>query len=204
MQNYTCVYGQEINLGEFSFKFNDDKLTKSELGVTLSTAAKQFDNAGEYDILAESSNSNLNLVVTKGTLHINPIELKIRLNPQTAKHFTKLELDNKGYEIIEGEIVNQDNLGIEIYTEDDFLWLWGEYELFARNSNKNYSIEVETSVVNVTFSYVDIAIISVIAVIILLIAVIAAKNDKKREDENVKFFNDALSALRNDPKNRKK
>lgn len=193
----TITYGDVVDPSVFDYEIMvQDETTKAILKVTLSTAAKQFDDVGEYAIKAVSGNKNYIVSGRDGKLVVKPAKIKIALSKQEKGHFTFTKPDQKAYKVVEGKLLNNDDPLVRIYSIESY-WLWGEIGLTAKNDNPNYEIEFVDSTLTIKFSFVDTLIIVVFISIIVIIIVSIIVKKAKRVKDNEKAFKSAMSALNN-------
>lgn len=202
--NSSIVYGDQIDNSIFDFVCQTENIDKFALQVELKTTANQFDAVGKYPISLKSYNNNYSVVAINGKLTITPREIVVKLNDQSKGHFTFLKPDQTAYQLQDGEICNDDDLDISIFTDKKYALLWGEFDLQGKAGNKNYKVKFETAKIKVSYSYVDtIVIVSISALIIAIIVLVAIKR-ANRAKGNVQYFNDVMELLKHDKESHKK
>jgi hypothetical protein len=104
--------------------------------------ANKFSNVGEYYINARCENLNYNLVVEKGVLTIKPRPITIQVNNQETFTALSFEIKQDAYTIVEGEVVNGDNLNIEIFVSEDTFSDENKLDFTANADNSNYDVKI--------------------------------------------------------------
>ena len=172
IENQSGIYGDTIMLDHNLYEINgDDLASKENLNVTLSVNATQTSNIGDYTISGVCNNINYDANFVNGVYSIEKRKITIDLLDQNVKRFFEYEINQNDYEVVEGSIVNGDNLNIVISSSANWYSNIGsEFELTATFSNENYDVEFIGGVVTIQISTTDIFIIIVaVGLFILLI-----------------------------------
>ena len=178
VDNKEVVYGSEISDIEFTCVSVTSYLP-NDLGITYTCSANKFSNVGDYIINASCENSNYNLTVEKGMLTIKPRPITILVNDQESYTALSFEIEQDEYTIVEGEVVNNDNLNIEIYVSSDSSSTEKELELTAYAYNENYEITIIGGTLKIKISYYEIMALFICVAGAVLIVVKIVKKKKK-------------------------
>ena len=163
---YTLISGSVVN--------NDD------LNIDLDCLAEMYSNVGKYTIMAVCGNDNYNLTYERGELTIAPRKIKIRLKNQKNYTAASFEIKQDAYEIISGNVVNNDDLFLNIYLTGNKLSFDKQFELTAISNNANYQVYVETAKLYIKCSYMEIVTIIAcsVAVVFIIIKIVKKKKNK--------------------------
>ena len=172
IENQSGIYGNTIILDHNQYVIYGDYLaSKEDLNVKLSVNATQTSKVGNYTISGICNNSNYNAIFVNGVYTINKRKVVIDLLDQNIKRFFEFEINQKDFEVVEGVIVNEDNLNIVISSSANWYSNIGsQFDLTATYNNENYDVEFIGGIVTINISTTDIiAIIIVIGLLVMLI-----------------------------------
>ena len=138
------VYGDTLK--ELTMKIDGMGLAAGDnsLTVTLQRSDPDNVNVGKYAIYLKDSydddNPNYDITVYPGTYSITPRPVSVHLNDQAADWNVsgKYTINQHAFDIIEGNVIDGDSLGIVITS--DIGLLKRKYPLSATASNPNYSV----------------------------------------------------------------
>lgn len=170
IKSYKITYGETVP--EFEYTYNGPASSEKEMNFELNSKASEQWFVGTYPITLVNHNPNFDIKSNDATIEIVPRKIKIKLNDQTKGHFTFFKLDSSEYVVLEGEIKTDDDLGVNIYADTKAYFLWGNYVLNGEASNTNYEVEFLTSELYVQYSYMDTALLIVIAVLVLILIIV--------------------------------
>lgn len=192
--NQTSQYGESVEVDQTNFEITSGEIINEDvLGLSLTTLANSSSKVGVYPIICIIDNSNYEVDYTQGEYEITKRQITIKLNNQTISRVEGFEIDQSAYEIIEGEVINADNLEFEIYSDVNSYSLMGDYKLMAKFDNENYDIKIVEAKLHLNISFVEIGIIifavGITALIILkVLKIIKAKRLRlKLFDANIKW-----------------
>ena len=148
VENKTITYGDSLALDESSYTIvSGQVLPQDELHLTLTTQATNNSGIGSYEIVATSENENYIVTILNNAITIN--KRKIALNIlQTGIYGSNIELNPLNYTIVEGNIVNNDDLGLLLSTTATSKSNIGSYDIIVdtTNANSNYDIEIKSAI----------------------------------------------------------
>lgn len=150
----TFVYGNKIVLNQSKIKCDEDI---SSLGIVLHTTANEFSSVGSYEITASTTNSNIKLEFEVGELVINPRPLSVSIEDQTCE-YGALAIDQTKFSL--GEVVNNDDVDIELFTNATTNSGVGDYLISARTTNSNYALDFESGKFTISPKVLTISLFS--------------------------------------------
>ncbi len=184
----SSVYGEEINLNQNAYEIVEGSVVNQDmLTIQLSTEANNHADAGDYDIGGFAYNPNYNVVFENGTYSIEKRQVVIKLKNQKLARGVTFEIDQKAYSVLEGEILAGDDLDLELYTNAERFSMMGKYSIKAHYNNANYDIKIIEGKLFLNISFVDVAVVVLVAGITAFIIVKIVKR-KKAKAENQKLF----------------
>jgi len=180
------VYGDVVQLDQTKFVYVDEA-DKDKVEVVLSTLATNESAAGSYDIVATTNDPNVLIMYDNpGKLNIAKRKITIELKDQKFAHGFDLDIDQSEYEIVEGCLINDDDLELTIYSDAEKFSMLGSYELKAKSNNSNYEVEVINAKLTLKVSMIDI-LAGVVAVIGICAIIGAIVKFKKARENNLNF-----------------
>lgn len=187
IENQSGVYGDEVNLDQSRYTIINANVTKEELDCRLYTNANNSSSVGDYIIYAKSNNPNYSIVEENGSFTVNKRRVTIQLNDQEIKRFFEYNVAQDEYSIIDGAVVNNDDLMIEIKADAYWFSWMGEYKLTATSNNTNYEVNIEDGCAIVKVSTTDIILVVVagLSVIAIIMKVISTIKKKKRQSKGL-------------------
>lgn len=146
----TKIYGTD----DPEFTYSTTSEIAEDLGIVYTRIAGE--NVGRYVIsIQDWTNKNYSLSILSGALTIQPLSLEISIN--SATKFYGEDDPTFTYEIVSGEVVAEDDLGLNLtrqYGENV-----GEYSISLKSySNKNYEISVVNNDAKLTINKTPITI----------------------------------------------
>ena len=147
----TSVYGEDIV--ELTSQVTEGNIVNNdELGIDLTKA--EGNNVGEYEITGTASNTNYNVTFVNGTYTITEREVTITIDNKTSVYGEDIvELTSQ---VTEGNIVNNDDLGIDLTKAEGTNV--GEYEITGTASNTNYNVTFVNGTYTITQREITITI----------------------------------------------
>lgn len=152
-------YGNDFdtNICQYSIKsgslYNEDTIAASySCSYTLySKAGSLFPISASATILSgeEDISENYNISITNGNLSIIPRSISISINDRDVIYGNSINLVDCTYNLTQGLIVNEDNLGITYicsYSQGDIV---GSYSITANSSNENYNVSITQGILTV-------------------------------------------------------
>ena len=188
IENQSSVYGEKVELDQTAYKITNGSIVNSDqVTITLSTIANEVTNVGEYAISGTANNANYNVVFENGKYTVAKRKIVVKINDQKTARGITFEIEQGAYQIIDGEIVDGDELNIELYSKAKMFSMIGNYVLKAKYSNENYEVVFVEGNLFVNISFIDVALIIVFVGVITLIVIKVVKK-KKAKQENQKLF----------------
>lgn len=192
----SSVYGEEINLSSVSFSLiKGSVVNNDDLQIEFTTNATNTSDAGTYLIDAKSNNNNYNLTNVTGTYTINKRKLTIKLNNQSTYRGVMFKIKQGKYEIVEGDIVEGDDLKIRQKSKAKMFYFAGDYSLYGVCGNDNYEVEFISAELKLKVSFFDyiFAIALVVGLIYLIIFIVKTKNRKKKAKQELAKWDDVIN-----------
>ena len=181
-------YGNEISLNQDNYHISSGSIVNEDVvNVSLITTATKTSNVGAYIIDGRIDNTNYNAIFTNGTYTISKRKITIKLDNQKIARGITFELDQNAWELVEGELVEGEVLDVEIYSKAKMFSMMGNYKLKARVDDPNYEVTVIEGNLFLNISFIDVAVILIVAGIIAVIVVKVVKHKKAKKD-NQKLF----------------
>lgn len=178
IKNKVITYGDSLTFTENDFLISQtDLISGDNAHITLSSNGK---NVGNYKINAECNNSNYKLKVQQnGILTINKRKLTVKLSNQTVEHSFPIEFDQSAYQIIDGVLLNNDVLNINITADTSLFKQFGTFALYATYDNDNYDITFEKAEVTINVATWEIIALAGICVAILGLIILKIKRRRR-------------------------
>ena len=187
INNQSQTYGNIVNIDDYAYSIQDD-IDKDLIGIDLYTSADNFSNVGDYIIGGRCDNPNFNINFVDGICTITQRKLTIKIFDQDVKRCFEYKLQNDKYAIVEGFLVNNDELSMNL--ETDAKWYsFGTHKLSATIENDNYDVTLITGVVNMKISITDYVIIALVAIIIIVVvSVIIVVLIRRKKDKQILYY----------------
>ena len=186
LQNQNSTYGEQIVLNNNAYEITAGELVNNDsLDVQLATNATNTSNVGVYALSLASNNPNYAVTCEDGTYEITKKQLAIKINNLVVERGTEFNAQGVGYEIIAGEIVNNDNLNLS-FTSDIKTDELGKYELTATYLNDNYEVTIEKGEVEVIRNKADrllmilVVVVPALAVVIIIMPMFILKGKRRK------------------------
>jgi subtilisin family serine protease len=138
------VYGDSVALDNTAYEITEGNLVNGDdLGVVLSTTAKQGDAVGAYPISVAQSNlnSNYSVTISSANYEITKREVNVTVLNQTMVYGDSFAFDGTLYDYNKSDIVEGDDLGITLYTSATKNSDAGVYAIEHSHTNSNYAVE---------------------------------------------------------------
>ena len=183
LTNQEGVYGNKVLLNHSQYYVNKNDLVGNDvLDVLLSTTANENCKVGKYPISAKISNENYILHSNIANFVINKRPITVKLLNQTMPYSFNYDLDNNAYVVVEGTVINNDDLKLSVYSEDNLFNFAGSQKLSATTNNNNYEITFIDAELIVEFSPTALAIIAtpIISIIAITTVVIVVRVKKSK------------------------
>lgn len=139
----TSEYGNNVCLNNNDFLVtSENKIVNDDnLGLTLSCSANNKSKVGQYQINMRASNSNYSVTLEKGELQITkrPISISIK---QSSIYGNQINLNPNEYDIINGSLVNGDDLNLVLSTEALQTSVPNDYSIIIGDNNENYDLNL--------------------------------------------------------------
>ena len=114
LEDQTCTYG-DVNLDNTKYSLSSQPIEGDDLGITLVPSAGNLSPVGsDYTISFNYTNSNYLITSTDAKLTITPRDIEIKILNQESVYGDSISIDNTQYNIVSGEIVNNDDLEIDV------------------------------------------------------------------------------------------
>ncbi|MBQ8615546.1 MAG: hypothetical protein IJ415_03160, partial [Clostridia bacterium] len=184
----TSTYGNQVVVDQNNYSIISGTIVNQDvLGVNLSTNASLKSDVGVYAITGNANNSNYQVGFRQGSFTISKRQITVKLKNQKIARGITFEIDQNAYEIVEGEIVEGDDLELEIYSKAKMFSVMGNYKLMAKFDNDNYDVKIINGNLFLNISFIDIAVITLSCGFIAFIIVKVVKH-RKAKKENQKLF----------------
>lgn len=146
VEDAEMIYGDK--LPEFTVGCSDESIL-SEIQYTVAPNVSYDGSVGVYGLIINVKSLPEGYVVNKlgGELTVNPRPIKIEMNDITIEYGTDYHPNSEGYfTVVEGEIVNGDNLGLEFEKFSNA----GVYTFAPVDyTNKNYDLTFESGTITI-------------------------------------------------------
>ncbi|MBR4999179.1 MAG: hypothetical protein IKY10_04785, partial [Clostridia bacterium] len=160
--NQFAQYGSVIVLDENNFDVVENNIVNNDsLNLKLSTTANQTSKVGNYDINVTVQNANYYVVIKSATLKIEPKPITLTVKNQTSVYGDVVELDQTQFEFGEGDIMNEDDVEVTLFTTATITSGFGDYSIKAVCSGEdkdNYAISVVNGVLSISKRHITIKI----------------------------------------------
>ena len=182
------IYGEDVILNQNAYEIVEGSVVNQDVvSIVLSTMANKNSDVGEYEIVGYFNNLNYNIIFNKGTYTIEKRQIVIKLDNQKSSRGITFEVDQKAYSIIDGEMLEGDDLGLELYTNAERFSMMGNYDIKAHYNNSNYDVKIIEGNLFVSISFIDVSVVLLFGGITAFIVVKVVKR-KKAKAENQKLF----------------
>jgi len=190
LNNQEGIYGEKPNLNQYAYTITSGLVAGDDPKMRLTTDATEKSSVGNYNIFAEIENPNYIMTDLTGNYRIKPREVKIVLNQQNIAFSFDIKLDTDDFKVIEGSVVNGDDLNLKVYSTESMSGLVGSYEITAESNNENYIVTVINGTAVIEFSIISFLIIFIPISLILVLA--ATFFFIKRKRNKNKYLNEGI------------
>ena len=137
----SMIYGDTLNLSNSQYHITDGEIINNDqFSVSLQTNATENSGIGSYQISAQSSNNNYAIVLENCEITVSKRKISIQSN-QIGNYGSNISLDNSNFIVTNGNIVNNDNLGLQFSTTAEYNSNVGSYPINMTYTNQNYDID---------------------------------------------------------------
>ncbi len=159
LQNQSSIYGENVVVDDTLFFVNKSVNIKN-VAIDISTVATKTSNIGKYALTATILNSGgFNITFVNAEYTIIQRSLSVELLPQTSVYGNEINVLQSAYNIIDGTVVNGDNLGLVLATTATNRSNVGRYAIsVAFQSNQNYNIDITGGLYQITARYLTVDI----------------------------------------------
>lgn len=170
-------YGDRPNLNQKAFSILSGLITGDDPKIVLTTNATHRSTIGTYAIFASCQNGNYKVSTSKlGNYSVVPRPIKIRLTQQNIGYSFSIKYDKEAYEIMEGSLVNGDDLKLTIFAKENMFGISGSYGISAVSDNINYDVTIvdghaviEFSAISFMIIFFPVCLIAVVGIVVWLI-----------------------------------
>lgn len=167
LKNQQGTYGDDVTLDNNAFTVASGSIVNNDdLMADLSTNAVSTSGVGYYKITADFNNPNYDVTYEQSEYVVHKREITIRLTDQTVNYSFNIKFDNDKYEVVEGSMLNSDDLDLTLYANVKTFSFIGSYILTGESDNQNYEVTIISGIVNVQFSWISFMLIFVPFVIV--------------------------------------
>ena len=158
-KDYTVEYGNDFDITSCHSDIIDGSLfNKPELKINysceyikFSSADSEFAISTTVSILKDNKDisENYSILSSNGLLKVIPRNITILVDDRTVTYGEAINLVDCTYRVINGDIVNSDNLAVDYscsYVKGSPV---SSYEISAKSNNKNYNVTAEKGELNV-------------------------------------------------------
>ena len=179
------VYGEEVVVNDAYLLTSGSIVNGDSLSFEFTTDANYLSNVGVYAIGCNCNNLNYEINLINNTHTITKRKITIELKDQSSPHGLLYDINQSKYDIVEGEVVNNSDLQVEIYSNGEQFSFMGKYDLMAKSNNSNYDVEVINAKLTLTPSVEDFSGVAVVIGIVIatIVAVVKHKKKKKKNQE---------------------
>ncbi len=152
LQTQTIRYGDALDFDTTQYVVTSGSIIGQEdLGLILQSTAVVGDPIGDYTLSLQSyTNHNYTITATNSTLTISPRLVEITISDHSVVYGDAIEYNNIEYTLTQGSIVNNDTLGIEIYSTITNNSKVGTYSIKAKLTNTNYQLSYVSGTLTIT------------------------------------------------------
>ncbi len=159
LQDQTGIYGNSPNLDQMKYSLNTSLIGSDSLGLKLSTSATSKSSVGSYDISFTYTNNNYKLMTSSGGKYIiKKRDIGIKLSTQQFVYGDTLSFNNNAYTITSGELVNNDNLNLVLYSTETNFVTSKSYDILVKSHNNNYNLTYTKGSISITPRPITISI----------------------------------------------
>lgn len=159
IQDQTGIYGNAPNLDQMKYSLNTSLIEGDSLGLKLSTSATNKSSVGSYDISFTYTNNNYKLMTSSGGKYIiKKRDIGIKLSTQQFVYGDTLSFNNNAYTITSGELVNNDNLNLVLYSTETNFVTSKSYDILVKSHNNNYNLTYTKGSISITPRPITISI----------------------------------------------
>lgn len=142
-------YGDILTLDDSQYEITNGTIVNNDdVQISLSSNSNPEDSIGNCTISASCSNPNYKIEVSNNQISILKRKLKISIQ-QTSVYGDEIDLNTSNYTILEGTVVNNDNLNLQFTTTATRLSGIGDYDISLISANNNYDITLINSFVTI-------------------------------------------------------
>lgn len=196
VSNAGGIYGDNVSLAEVSHTIKTGEIVNNDqLNIYYITTAMDDSNAGEYTIDAVTDNENYSLNSISGVYTIGKRKLKVKLNDQTTYRGIMFKVEQTGYEVVDGEVVGDDDIGVKQKTNAKRFNFAGTYKLYGECVNDNYEIEFENAELTLKVSFFDYTYIGILIIVCIIIfrVIKKSKRQKRKAKEELAKWDDIIN-----------
>ena len=136
-------YGDKLVIDDSQYQITNGTIVNNDSFEINLTPTYNEENEN-YIVTATCSNNNYKIIISNNQITI----LKRQITISTYQYSTygdEINLNNSNYKIVNGSIVNNDNLNLEFTTNATEFSNIGDYPISLANSNKHYNITLVDS-----------------------------------------------------------
>lgn len=141
-------YGDTLILNNSQYSITYGNIVNDDV-VNIGLTANLDESSKKYIVEATSSNNNYKVEILNNQVNVlkRPISITIT---QTSTYGSDIDLNADKFVVVSGDIVNNDNLDLIIYTTANKFSPVGSYQILLKSANENYDVTLVDSVVTIT------------------------------------------------------
>lgn len=188
LTNQKGVYGEDVILNQQAYSIKSGNIVNGDLiEINLHTTADSESSVGEYELSAVAKHSNYDITIINGIFTVEKRQITIKINDQKISRAFGFNIDQNMYEIVDGNLVEDDELKLKILSDAQTLSMMGKYELTASYDNENYDVQIIEGELTLNFSVVD-GVVVVLSLTIVGLIVLNVIRYIQRKRNNKKLF----------------